>query len=146
MENSGYNYGSLEEFLETTGFGSVIYAVKPGDGSAREQAVSCQRVLGGLANIAVEYATKRYRSNLVNWGIIPFTAEAETQELLAPDDYIFIPNIREQIENSSSLVMAKLIGSQMLKEIELQLKDLSQEEAKIILQGSLINFYASEHT
>jgi aconitate hydratase len=144
MKNCGYPFGGLEEFLQTTGFGSVIYAVKPGDGSAREQAVSCQRVLGGLANIAVEYATKRYRSNLVNWGILPFTVDFKLQELFTPDDYIFIPNIRQQVENGAAGVSAKLIGREMVQEIELRLNNLSKEEAEIILQGSLINYYASK--
>jgi aconitate hydratase len=146
MELSGYPFTSWRGFLETTGFGSVIYAVKPGDGSAREQAVSCQRVLGGLANIAVDYATKRYRSNLVNWGILPFTADVIYQELFAPDDYIFIPNIREQIANGAEQVAAKLISGATAKELNLQLKNLTKDEAKIILQGSLINYYVSKQS
>lgn len=145
MECCGFNFNSIDEFMDTTGFGSAVYALRPGDGSAREQAVSCQRVLGGLANIALEYATKRYRSNLVNWGILPFTVDSSCQELFAPDCCIFIPDIREKVKNRVQNVAAKIIGSGTVKDLELELKNLSGEEAEIILEGSLINFYASKN-
>ncbi len=134
---------SVEEFLNNTGFGSVVYAVKPGDGSAREQAASCQRVLGGLANITVEYATKRYRSNLVNWGIIPFTADQSVINELDRNDYIYIPKMRSKVVNGEKTIIAKVIGTNKEKEIELKLNDVTEEEAQVILDGSLINFYAN---
>lgn len=134
-----------EGFLEKTGFGSVIYAVKPGDGSAREQAASCQRVLGGVANISKEYATKRYRSNLINWGMIPFTAPEELMDELQRDDYIYIERIRQEIIEKSSKIKATLIRGDIAKTIELHLGELSKEDEQIILEGSLINFYASQN-
>uniref|UniRef100_UPI0018AC5A42 hydratase n=1 Tax=Clostridium thermobutyricum TaxID=29372 RepID=UPI0018AC5A42 len=105
------NKENVEDFLYNTSFGSVIYAVKPGDGSAREQAASCQKVLGGLANICVEYATKRYRSNLINWGIIPFTADKNLIAELSKEDYIYIENIKSKLLNGDKTVIAKLIKS-----------------------------------
>ncbi len=134
----------VEEFLKTTGFGSAVYAVKPGDGSAREQAASCQRVLGGLANITVEYATKRYRSNLVNWGIIPFTADPAVINELDRNDYIYIPEMRSKFLNGEKTVTAKVIGENKEKEIELLFADVTEEEREVILEGSLINFYAKQ--
>jgi aconitate hydratase len=132
---------NVEEFLKTTGFGSVVYAVKPGDGSAREQAASCQRVLGGLANITVEYATKRYRSNLVNWGILPFTADPSVINELDRNDYIYIPGMRTKLVNGDKSVMATVIKANGTKEIELRLNDVAEEEKEVLLDGSLINFY-----
>jgi len=123
-----------------TGVGSVIYAVKPGDGSAREQAASCQKVLGGWANIATEYATKRYRSNLINWGMLPLLFK-ETL-IFEKGDFIFIPNIRQAIENKANEMKAYIIKD-TLKEITLQMADLTDDERKIILSGCLINFYRS---
>ena len=122
-----------------TEIGSTIYAVKPGDGSAREQAASCQRVLGGLANIAKEYATKRYRSNLINWGMIPFIFEEE--ELPFHNlDFIFIPGIRTAIINKATKVKAYVVRD-TLEEFELQIKEMTDDERQIILDGCLINFY-----
>ena len=122
-----------------TEIGSTIYAVKPGDGSAREQAASCQRVLGGLANIAKEYATKRYRSNLINWGMIPFIFEEE--ELPFHNlDFIFIPGIRTAIINKATKVKAYVVRD-TLEEFELQVKEMTDDERQIILDGCLINFY-----
>ena len=135
---------SVEEFLNNTGFGSSVYAVKPGDGSAREQAASCQRVLGGLANITVEYATKRYRSNLVNWGIIPFTADPSVINELDRNDYIYIPGMKTKFVNGEKTIIAKVIGENKNKEIELRLNDVTEEERQVILDGSLINFYANQ--
>ena len=121
------------------GFGSTIFAVKPGDGSAREQAASCQKVLGGWANIANEYATKRYRSNLINWGMLPFIIDAG--ELPFKNlDYIFIPGIRKAVEEKASVIKAYVVKDSLV-EFELKVGDLTDDERKIILDGCLINFY-----
>ncbi len=123
------------------GIGSTIFAVKPGDGSAREQAASCQKVLGGWANIANEYATKRYRSNLINWGMLPFiTAEEHTSLSFKNDDYIFVPNVKQAVEEKWDVIKAYVVGEE-LKEIELTLGDLTDNEREIILKGCLINYY-----
>ena len=123
------------------GVGSTIFAVKPGDGSAREQAASCQKVLGGWANIANEYATKRYRSNLINWGMLPFITE-EIHETLSfkNGDYIFVPDVRKAVEKKMDVVKAYVVSGG-LKEIELKLGDLTDNEREIILKGCLINYY-----
>ena len=123
------------------GIGSMIYAVKPGDGSAREQAASCQKVLGGWANIAREYATKRYRSNLINWGILPFIIGREPP--FANDGYVFIPNIREAVANKVEKIKAYAIGD-TVKEFELTLGDLTPDERQILIDGCLINYYKNE--
>ena len=123
------------------GVGSTIFAVKPGDGSAREQAASCQKVLGGWANIANEYATKRYRSKLINWGMLPFITEEDHESLSFKNgDYIFVPDIRSAVENKLDVVKAYVVGDG-LKEIELKLGDLTDNEREIILKGCLINYY-----
>ena len=121
-----------------TGIGSTIYAVKPGDGSAREQAASCQKVLGGWANIAQEYATKRYRSNLINWGMLPFIYPAEELPF-ANDDYIFVPGIEKAIREKADKVKAYVVKDE-LKEFELGLGELTDDEREIILKGCLINY------
>jgi len=120
------------------GYGSTIFAVKPGDGSAREQAASCQKVLGGWANIAKEYATKRYRSNLINWGMLPFVLEEDFE--FAVDDYIFVPEIRSAIINKNEIIKAYVVNKGM-KELALKLGDLTDDERDIILSGCLINYY-----
>lgn len=120
-----------------TGVGSTIYAVKPGDGSAREQAASCQRVLGGWANIVEEYATKRYRSNLINWGMLPFILNGKPE--FECDDYIFIPNITEAILNGDKSIKCYVLGAE-IKEITLTIDELTEDEKNIILAGSLINY------
>lgn len=123
------------------GVGSTIFAVKPGDGSAREQAASCQKVLGGWANIANEYATKRYRSNLINWGMLPFiTEEKDTELSFKNGDYIFVPDVRKAVEDKTDAVKAYVVG-ESLKEITLKLGDLTDNEREIILKGCLINYY-----
>lgn len=123
------------------GIGSTIFAVKPGDGSAREQAASCQKVLGGWANIASEYATKRYRSNLINWGMLPFiTKEDHTALPFKNGDYIFVPEIRKVIEEKAEEVKAYVVDDG-LKEITLHLGTLTDTEREIILKGCLINYY-----
>ena len=128
-----------EVHRDNTGFGSTIFAVKPGDGSAREQAASCQKVLGGWANIANEYATKRYRSNLINWGMLPFLIE-EGELPFKNLDYIFIPGIRAAVENKTEVIKAYTVGENGLKEFDLRLGDLTDEERQIILKGCLINY------
>jgi len=124
---------------ENVGVGSTIFAVKPGDGSAREQAASCQKVLGGWANIANEYATKRYRSNLINWGMLPFIIEKGALPF-ENGDYIFIPKIQEAIKNKQLTMKAYVVNKNM-KEFELKIDELTDDERKIILDGCLINFY-----
>lgn len=126
---------------ENTGFGSTIFAVKPGDGSAREQAASCQKVLGGWANIANEYATKRYRSNLINWGMLPFVIEAG--ELPFHNlDYLFIPDIRKAVAEKWETITAYTVSVEKdaLTAFELKLGELTDEERQIILKGCLINY------
>ena len=123
------------------GVGSTIFAVKPGDGSAREQAASCQKVLGGWANIANEYATKRYRSNLINWGMLPFITEEDDKHLSFKNgDYIFVPDIRKAVEYKASDIKAYVAGDEW-KEIDLKLGDMTDAEREIILKGCLINYY-----
>ena len=126
------------------GVGSTIFAVKPGDGSAREQAASCQKVLGGWANIANEYATKRYRSNLINWGMLPFITEADHEHLpFRNGDYLFIPGVRSAVSEKADTIKAYVVGDG-LKEMELKLGDLTDAERQIILDGCLINYYKAE--
>ncbi len=122
-----------------TGFGSTIFAVKPGDGSAREQAASCQKVLGGWANIANEYATKRYRSNLINWGMLPFLI-AEGQLPFRNLDYLFLPGIRRAVEEKTETIEAYVVKDGALKGFTLKLGELTDEERQIILKGCLINY------
>lgn len=124
---------------ENTGIGSTIFAVKPGDGSAREQAASCQKVLGGWANIANSYATKRYRSNLINWGMLPFLIE-EGELPFANHDYLFIPGIRTAVTNRASQVKAYQVKGDELKEFTLKLGEMTEDERQIILDGCLINY------
>jgi aconitate hydratase len=122
-----------------TGIGSTIFAVKPGDGSAREQAASCQKVLGGWANIANEYATKRYRSNLINWGMLPFIIK-EGELPFKNLDYIFIPGIRKAVEDKADTIQAYVVGKDKKVEFSLALGELTDEERQIILKGCLINY------
>ncbi len=127
--------------ISNTGVGSTIYAVKPGDGSAREQAASCQKVLGGWANIAHEYATKRYRSNLINWGMLPFLLDLNHEELpFTKDDYIFIPDVVKAVQDKLTDVKAFVVKEDGLKEFNLKLGELTDDEREIILKGCLINF------
>ena len=124
---------------DNLGIGSTIFAVKPGDGSAREQAASCQKVLGGWANIANEYATKRYRSNLINWGMLPFTIKKGDLPF-KNKDYIFVPEIRKAVEDKLTSIPAYVVNEGM-KEITLTLGELTDDEREIILKGCLINYY-----
>lgn len=125
------------KIADGTIYGSFVAAVKPGDGSAREQAASCQRVLGGVANIAEEYATKRYRSNLINWGMIPFIAQKNSFKV---GDYVYIENIDEAIKNGEERIIAKLVSGGKIKDIVLSFGALTENEKKIISAGCLINY------
>ena len=125
---------------DTVGIGSTIFAVKPGDGSAREQAASCQKVLGGWANIACEYATKRYRSNLINWGMLPFIYESEELPF-KNGDYIFVPEIVEAVKNKATDVQAYVVDDDKnVKPFTLKLGEMTDDEHDIILKGCLINY------
>jgi aconitate hydratase len=130
---------------DTTSLGSCVFANKPGDGSAREQAASCQKVLGGDANICYEYATKRYRSNCINWGIVPFTIAEGTPFDYKPGDYIFVPDIRKAIlqglEETDALVIT---ADDRVEEIHLYFKNLTPNERQILVDGCLMNFYANQ--
>lgn len=121
------------------GIGSTIFAVKPGDGSAREQAASCQKVLGGWANVANEYATKRYRSNLINWGMLPFLMEKGDMPF-HNGDYIFVPDVKKAVEEKTEIIKAFVVGEK-LQAITFRLGDLTDSERDIILKGCLINHY-----
>ena len=123
-----------------TEVGSMIYAVKPGDGSAREQAASCQRVIGGLANITKEYATKRYRSNVMNWGMIPFQMKGEPEFEIG--DYIYVPDVRKALDGDMKDIKAYVIGDEV-KEISLYVADMTEDEKKIVKAGCLINYNRS---
>lgn len=120
-----------------TEIGSMIYCVKPGDGSAREQAASCQRVIGGLANICREYATKRYRSNVMNWGMLPFQMKGEPEFEIG--DYIYIPNVKVALDGDMQDIKAYVLGEQV-KEISLYIADMTPDEKKIVKAGCLINY------
>ena len=124
--------------LQDTEIGSMVYAVKPGDGSAREQAASCQRVIGGLANITREYATKRYRSNCINWGILPF--QMETEPDFEPGDYLYVPGIRQALDGDLSHITAYWIHGSEAVPLALYITGLSSEEIEILKAGSLINY------
>jgi aconitate hydratase len=129
-----------------TGIGSVVFALKPGDGSAREQAASCQKVLGGWANIAEEYATKRYRANLVNWGMLPFILDDATQNGLQTGDRLVLRGIRQALSAGLEEIPAMLFRNGEERRVSLRLPSLSESERKIILAGCLINHYAKTNT
>ena len=126
---------------EETEIGSVVYAVKPGDGSAREQAASCQRVLGGLANICKEYATKRYRSNVINWGMLPFQLKEEPD--FEVGDYIYVPGIRAALDGDLKEIRAYVLGTagiEPVRELMFYMADMTAEEREIVKAGCLINY------
>ena len=129
-----------KRFFALTGLGSTIFAVKPGDGSAREQAASCQKVLGGWANLAVEYATKRYRSNLINWGMLPLTIAPEAQSKLKTGAFLYLPAVRAAVEAGAEQLTAYLLTGGEVEKLTLNLANLTPEERRIILAGSLINY------
>ncbi len=141
LERRAGKDATLGDYAARTGLGSFIMALKPGDGSAREQAASCQRVLGGVANVAAEYATKRYRSNVINWGMLPFIAEDVAQWGLQSGDNLYIPGIRKLLEGDGEEIAATLIQGEKQTPVTLKLPGLSREERDIILAGCLINYY-----
>jgi aconitate hydratase len=132
--------GQGDPDLSRLNIGSTIYARKPGDGSAREQAASCQRVLGASANLALEYATKRYRSNLINWGILPFLVTDET--VLHPGDYVFFPEIKKAVAEKAAAIKGFVIGGGVT-EITVSLGELTDTERQILIDGCLINYYSA---
>ena len=125
------------------GVGSTIFAVKPGDGSAREQAASCQKVLGGWANIANEYATKRYRSNLINWGMLPFVIP-QGELPFRNGDYLLFPEIRKAVAEKAESITGYVVKLEGLKEFQVTLGELTDDEREIILKGCLINYNRSK--
>ena len=131
---------------ENTSFGSCVFANKPGDGSAREQAASCQKVLGGDANICYEYATKRYRSNCINWGIVPFTISKETPFDYKPGDFVYVEGIREAILAGKEEIDAKVICAEGVKDIHLYFQNLTADERDILSKGCLMNYYAAQRS
>lgn len=137
--------GNAAELVKVTSFGSCVFANKPGDGSAREQAASCQKVLGGDANICYEYATKRYRSNCINWGIIPFTIDPETEFNYNEGDFVFVPGLRKAILDGVEDIMGKVITANGVHDIQLHVKGLTNEEKEILSEGCLMNFYAAQN-
>lgn len=130
---------------ENTSFGSCVFANKPGDGSAREQAASCQKVLGGDANICYEYATKRYRSNCINWGIMPFTISQDTPFEYEVGDMVFIPGIRQAVLDGKEEIDAKVISKNGVKDIHLFFQNLTKDERTILTDGCLMNYYANQN-
>jgi len=137
--------GGAEALLKDTQFGSCVFAMKPGDGSAREQAASCQKVLGGFANICYSYATKRYRSNCINWGILPFTLEDGVPFDAEAGDYVFVPDVRKAIESGAEEFPAVILFANGEKQdIKLYIKGLTDDEKSILLQGCLMNYYAAQ--
>jgi aconitate hydratase len=133
--------GDVATLHRNTGIGSLVSSVKPGDGSAREQAASCQKVLGTWANIAREYATKRYRSNCINWGILPLISDAEIPEL-SLDSYVFLPAIRNLVENGSEMIGGWLINGDTVSPLSLSMPDLTDKDREVLLAGNLINYHA----
>ena len=131
--------GSEKIDMDGIEIGSVVYATKPGDGSAREQAASCQRVLGGLANITQEYATKRYRSNVMNWGMIPFHLKGEP-DAFEVGEYIYVPGIREALDGDTSDITGYVIKDGKAAQIGLYILDMTENEREIVKAGCLINF------
>ncbi len=127
-----------------TQFGSCVFAKKPGDGSAREQAASCQKVLGGFANICYQFATKRYRSNCINWGILPFTIDPDRAFPYSVGDYVFVPGIRNAIQNGVETIPAKVITKDGVEDLTLYVKGLTEDEKTIILEGCLMNYYKAQ--
>ena len=130
---------------ENTSFGSCVFANKPGDGSAREQAASCQKVLGGDANICYEYATKRYRSNCINWGIVPFTISKDTAFDYQPGDMVYVPGIRKAIMEGKEEIDAKVITKNGIEDLHLYFQNLTNDERIILCEGCLMNYYASQN-
>jgi len=138
--------GDAKALMENTQFGSCVFANKPGDGSAREQAASCQKVLGGFANICYEFATKRYRSNCINWGILPFTIDENEPFPYEVGDFVFVEGIRKAILEDNETFSAKVIRKDgSVHPITLYVKGLTPDEKEIILDGCLMNYYAAQN-
>ncbi|MBQ9272250.1 MAG: hydratase [Mogibacterium sp.] len=146
--DAGAADGAADELMKNTKFGSCVFSMKPGDGSAREQAASCQKVLGGAANICYEYATKRYRSNCINWGLVPFTLAKDTEFPYEEGDMVFVPGIRGLIESGCEDIPAKVIcagaDGPAVKDITLHVAGLTDDEKDILLKGYLMNYYAAQ--
>ena len=132
-----WRIAGLDAVTGSVSVSSGIFAVKPGDGSAREQAASCQRVLGGSCNIAREYATKRYRSNLINWGMLPFVSDDD----FLSGDIVIVVGVKDAVASGESILPAKLVRDGKASDITLKLDKLTDEEKRIILSGCLINYY-----
>ena len=137
--------GNENVTVQDTEVGSMIYAVKPGDGSAREQAASCQRVIGGLANICKEYATKRYRSNVMNWGMVPF--QMEEDPCFEVGDYIYVPGVRKALDGNLKDIKAYVLGKEgsSIRTLDLYIADMTAEERDIVKAGCLINYNRGRH-
>ncbi len=136
--------GADPDLLEKTQVGSAIFCTKPGDGSAREQAASCQKVLGGCANLCYEYATKRYRSNCINWGMLPFTIDKDVPFDYQPGDYLFIPGVRSLLASGAADFPAAVVTPEKAVPITLHISALTDDERQILLDGCLMNFYAAQ--
>ena len=137
------HFGDADALMKTTQFGSCVFANKPGDGSAREQAASCQKVLGGFANICYEFATKRYRSNCINWGMLPFTLDADTPFDHQPGDCVFVPDVRKLVGQGSEDFPAMVLRADGSKTpLVLHVRGLTDDEREILLDGCLMNYYA----
>jgi aconitate hydratase len=146
LMNALAKVGDAEKLIDTTSTGSAIFANKPGDGSAREQAASCQKVLGGYANICYEYATKRYRSNCINWGILPFTLDADAKFDYEDGDMVFVPGVREAVEKGIEKMAGKVIRrTGAVEDITLYIKGLTADEKEILIDGCLMNYYAEQN-
>ncbi|MBE6989930.1 MAG: hydratase [Ruminococcaceae bacterium] len=138
--------GDADTLCPVTQYGSAVFANRPGDGSAREQAASCQKVLGGFANICYEYATKRYRSNCINWGILPFTIDEGAAFEYASGDCVFVPNIRKAVESKTEDISAKVIRQNgTVEDLLLHIRNLTDDERQILLDGCLMNYYANRN-
>ncbi|MBQ9393328.1 MAG: hydratase, partial [Oscillospiraceae bacterium] len=136
--------GDADALAKDTQFGSAIFANRPGDGSAREQAASCQKVLGALANVCREYATKRYRSNCINWGMLPFTIDKEIPFTYVAGDCIFVPEIRQAVAEGREDIPATVLRQDgTAEELTLHIRGLTEDEKEILLRGCLMNYYAA---
>ena len=134
-------FGLTREDADSARFGSVIFANRPGDGSAREQAASCQRILGGCANICYAFATKRYRSNCINWGMLPFVLEEGAEFPYADGDFLYVPDLRRSLLELREKIPARVLSGGKIREITLNLPGLTEEERDILLAGCLMNWY-----
>ena len=134
--------GDITTLHSSTGIGSLVSSIKPGDGSAREQAASCQKMLGTWGNLAREYATKRYRSNCINWGILPLITESEIEDI-SLEGYLFLPGIRKAVKDAIVEIQGYLINDSVARPLTLFLPDLTEKDREVLLAGNLINFYSS---